>query len=118
MLNAGPPTSVLRGADLPYALDDVAHGGQVPHRIEAALIVEIADGQPDEVRLELAHRVRDLRYGIVRKHQVEHLERVLVFVHARREVRQADRHGAHHHAVHKSVCLIGGDEQYFHGGLS
>ena len=103
-------------AQLPYALDDVAHRRQIPHRIEAALIIQIAYGHADQVRLELAYGIGNLRHRIIRKHQVEHLERVPLLVHAGGEIRQSYRHGAHHHAVHKSICLISGYKQYFHGG--
>ena len=109
-----PAAQYRRVADRADALHYVADARQVRHRVEVALVVQIADGQPHQVRLELPDRALHVPRAVVRKHQVQNLQLVAVLVHSGGYVRQPNRNGTHHHPVHEPVGLIGRYQQYPH----
>ena len=103
-----------RVAQPPYPLDYLPDPRQIPDRILAALVIQVPNGQPHQVRPEVPHRRLHVPAGVIREHQIQNPQLMPTLIHARRQISQPNRNRPDHHPVHKPIRPISSNKQDFH----
>ena len=97
------------------ALNDAFGDGQLPLRVNVAVVAQIADGNAHQVGVEIAgYALHLVQVVIAGKHQVNHLDAMAGAVNVAGHIGQPDGDGLGAHPAHHAVVAVGGNQQDTH----
>ena len=90
VLKAGPPQAMTASLQPRNALNYIFGYGQGRLRVDVAPVIQVSDGNANQLRLKFPHRGFSLGQVVLGEHQVENLQRVALWIYVRRHVSQAE----------------------------
>ena len=99
----------------PDAFDDASGDGQLPLRVDVAVVAEVADRDTHHLRLEVQHGALDfIEVVILGEHEVDQLHLVPGTVDVAGDIGQADGDGLRPHPAHDLFVTVGSNQQDTH----